>query len=80
MVDLTHSNALQATTNESPAKLFLGRHLSSRLDLIKPNVKNTVEKKQFENISGFRRPQFSIGDTVMVRGYREDSDRWTNVK
>ena len=51
---LAYRNAPHATTNESPAKLFLGRNLSSRLDLIKSNVKETVEKKQFENVSGYK--------------------------
>ena len=41
---LQYRNAAHATTNESPAKLFLGRQLRSRLDLIKPNIRDTVEK------------------------------------
>ena len=77
---LAYRNAPHATTNESPAKLFLERNLGSRLDLIKPNVKDTVEKKQFENISGYKRPQFNIGDNVMVRDYRENSDKSTNAQ
>ena len=77
---LAYRNAPHATTNESPAKLFLGRNLRSRLDLIKPNVKDTVEKKQFENVSGYKLPQFNIGDNVMVRDYRENSDKWTNAQ
>ena len=48
---LQYRNAPHATTNESPAKLFLGRQLRSRLDLIKPNIRDTVEKKQFMSIT-----------------------------
>ena len=77
---LAYKNAPHATTNESLAKLFRGRNLRSRLDLIKPNVKDTVEKKQFENKSGYERPQFNIGDNVMVRDYRENRDKWTNAR
>ena len=77
---LAYRNAPHATTNESPAKLFLGRNLCSRLDLIKPNIKDTVEKKQFENVSGCKRPQFNTGGNVMVRDYRENSDKWTNAQ
>ena len=62
---------MHATTNESPAKLLLGRQLRSRLDLIKPNTRDTVEKKQFESFTEPKRPQFSEGEKVMVRDYRE---------
>ena len=48
---LQYRNAVHATTNESPAKLLLGRQLRSRLDLIKPNTRDTVEKKQFESLT-----------------------------
>ena len=76
---LAYRNAPHATTKESPANRFLSRNLHSRLDLIKPNVKNTAEKKQFKTVSDYKRPQFNTGDNVMVRYYRENSDKWTNA-
>ena len=77
---LQYRNAVHATTNESPAKLLLGRQLRSRLDLIKPNTRDTVEKKQFESFTEPKRSQFSEGEKVMVRDYRENTNKWTDAK
>ena len=77
---LQYRNAVHATTNESPAKLLLGRQLRSRLDLIKPNIRDTVEKKQFEAFTEPKRSQFSEGENVMVRDYRENTNKWTDAK
>ena len=77
---LQYHNAVQATTNESPAKLLLERHLRSRLDLIKPNTRDTVEKKQFESFTEPKRSQFSEGEKVMVRHYRQNTNKWTDAK
>ena len=41
---LAYRNSPHSTTNESPAKLFLGRSIHSRLELVKPSVKDTVKK------------------------------------
>ena len=71
---------MHATTNESPAKLLLGRQLRSRLDLIKPNTRDTVDKKHFESFTEPKRPQFSKGEKVMVRDYRENTNKWTDAK
>ena len=60
---------------KSPAKLFLKRNLRSHLDLIKQNVKDTVEKKQLKNVSGYKQPQFNIEDNVMAPDYSENSDK-----
>ena len=54
---LQYRNAVHATTNESPAKLLLGRQLCSRLDLIKPNTRDNVKKKQFEAFTEPKRSQ-----------------------
>ena len=56
-----------ATTNVSPAKFFLGRQLHSRLDLIKPNIRDNVKKKQLQSFTEPKRPQFKEGEKVMVR-------------
>ena len=77
---LQYCNAVHATTNESPAKLLLGRQLRSRLDLIKSNTRDTVEEKQFESFSEPKRSQFSEGEVVMVRDYRENTNKWTDTK
>ena len=77
---LQYRNAVHTTTNVSPAKLLLGRQLRSRLDLIKPNTRDTVEKKQFESFTEPKRSQFSEGEKVMVRDYRENTNKWTDAK
>ena len=77
---LAYRNAPHATANEIPAKLCPGRNLRFRLDLIKPSVKDTVEKKQSEDMSGYKRLQFNTGDNVKVRDYRENSNKWTNAQ
>ena len=73
-------NSPHSTTNESPAKLCLGRSIRSRLDVVKPSVKDTVQKKQFDSLTNSKRPQFYVGDNIMVRDYRENSDKWSSAK
>ena len=41
---LMYRNAPRSTTNETPAKLFLGRNLRSRVDLIRPD--NPIVSRQ----------------------------------
>lgn len=45
---LSYRNTVHSTTNETPAKLFLGRNLRTRLDLLKPDVKRTVTDSQMK--------------------------------
>ena len=44
-----HSNSVHSTTNESPAVLLLGHPLISKLDLLKLNLRQTVEQKQYNS-------------------------------
>jgi len=67
-----------ATTNETPAKLFLGRQLPSRLDLLKPDVQRRVDSSRWKQ-SELRQTScrtFSLGDCVAIRDYR-GNDKWT---
>lgn len=43
---LMYRNAPHLTTNETPARLFLGKNLRSRLDLIRPDTRRTVQDKR----------------------------------
>ncbi|XP_041353242.1 uncharacterized protein K02A2.6-like isoform X1 [Gigantopelta aegis] len=76
---LTYRNTSHSTTSESPAMLLLGRRLCSRLDLLKPKLAVTVQKRQHGQISARegRRKQrsFSVNQPVYVRNYREGS-KW----
>ena len=69
---LAYRNAAHATTGESPAKLFIGRTLPSRLDLLKPNLEQHVKNKQFDvaNRRSSVLRTFEPGQTVIVRDYR----------
>ena len=77
---MAYRNAPHCTTNETPAKLFIGRDLSSRLDLVKPDIRREVEQKQCEmrerRNSALRK--FEPGQSVSIRDYRKHHDRWTS--
>ncbi|XP_033724581.1 uncharacterized protein K02A2.6-like [Pecten maximus] len=80
---LAYRNSAHATTNESPAKLFLGRKLPSRLDSLLPNVRGRVEGQQsnmtFKRISRLR--TFEPGQSVTTCDYRRGSeDKWVSGK
>ena len=60
------------TTGVSPAELQIGRKFRSKLDLIRPNLRDEVEKKQEAQrrfFKGRRLVNFEINDVVMVRDY-----------
>ncbi|XP_062598505.1 uncharacterized protein LOC134259924 [Saccostrea cucullata] len=65
-------------TNETPAKLLLGRNLRTRLDIIKPNLNDTVLSEQdqmkFSIRSNVRK--FKEGEMVMARDYRKAEQSW----
>jgi hypothetical protein len=70
---MAYRNAPHATTNRSPAEMFYGRKLRSRLDLLKPDVKRKVVSSQTDQVKYHRSGrlrEFSVGDTVLVRDYR----------
>lgn len=75
---LTYRNTIHCTTNETPAKLFLGRNLRTRLDFLKPDVKNTVTHSQMKTAFSSekrREREFQIGQSVITRDYR-NKDKW----
>ncbi|KAK7882126.1 hypothetical protein WMY93_028300 [Mugilogobius chulae] len=78
---LTYRNTPHATTKETPAMLFLGRKLRSRLDFLKPSVSGAVHQSQ--DAQRQRRQlhskgrQFDVGVAVLVRDYRKGEDKWT---
>ena len=76
---LAYRNTPHATTNETPAKLFLGRNLRTCLDLIRPDVQNKVNNKQSKQTfeSNTQTRNFEIGQDIIVRNYRE-GDKWVH--
>lgn len=77
---MKYRNTPHSTTGETPATLFMGRKLRTRLDLIKPDIRKHVTDKQV----GQAKPkgaiasnvrQLFIGQTVSVRNYR-GKEKW----
>ena len=65
--------SVHGTTNEYPAKLFLGRLLRTTLDCLRPSLKNTVLKQQQNQVlhhKGSRNVEFQVQDRVLVKNYR----------
>lgn len=62
------------TTNQSPAKVMLGREPKSRFSLMKPPlVHDTIVQKQqtaIKNYRGRRNVEFSKGQKVYIRNYK----------
>lgn len=75
---LTYRNTPHTTTGETPAKLFMGRELCTRLTRLKPSVRDTVEIQQDKMRTMITEParQFENGTHVAVRDYREQGGKW----
>ncbi len=56
------------TTHETPAKLFIGRELRTRLTALKPNLANSIKKRTNSLNNKFR--TLEVGCEVLVRDYR----------
>lgn len=72
---LVYRNSVHATTNQTPAMLFMNRNLRSRIDLLKPNLRRDVQNRQFSHLPTKPTRSFEIGQGVLARDYRED--KWT---
>nr|CAI5829054.1 unnamed protein product [Callosobruchus analis] len=86
---LTYRNTVHCSTGYSPAKVFLGRSLRTRFDMLRPSsIKNNEEvnqkQKVFKNIqraqqsnkkyfSGRRRLRLKLGQIVIVKDYYRNS-------
>ena len=76
---LAYRSTTHATTGATPAKLFLGREIRTRLSLVKPNLQDTVMQKQskqkehYDAHSKYR--EFFPGDEVIVKDMRSN-DWW----
>lgn len=73
-----YRNAVHATTNQTPAMLFMNRNLRSRIDLLKPDLRRDVQNKQFSHLPIKAARNFEIGQEVLARDYR--GDKWTPGK
>jgi len=74
---LTYRTTPHATTGVTPAHLFMGRELRTRLSLAKPSVHDKVQSKQSTMISDRERyREFYPGDHVTVKDLRREETWW----
>ncbi|KAI5747679.1 hypothetical protein M8J77_017390 [Diaphorina citri] len=69
------------TTNKSPAELLQNRALKTRFDLLKPTIEKPeveqeikIEQQKINNKDYSK--SFEIGETVLVRDYKNPSIKW----
>ena len=73
---LAYRTAPHSTTGESPAMLFMGRNLRTRLDLLKPDIRRRVNDRQNNQVVNNHTRKLHVGQSVIARNYRGDS-KWT---
>lgn len=73
---LQYRNSEHSTTKETPARLFLGRNTCTRLDKVKPSLRDRVQKEQSKMVRSERDRQFDIGQEVAIRDYRQNQEKW----
>lgn len=71
---LTCRKTSHTTTGETPAKLFMGRELRTRLTRLKPSVRELQQDKMRAMISEPAR-QFEKSTHAAVRDYREQGKK-----
>ncbi|CAL1572401.1 unnamed protein product [Knipowitschia caucasica] len=77
---LQYRTTPNCTTGQSPADLFLHRHVRTRLDFLKPNTKETVRKKQYQqkdqhDYSAENRT-FEMDEYVYLRNTAGGAHKW----
>lgn len=79
---LSYRNTPHATTGATPAKLFLGRELRTRLSLLRPDVAGRVTSKQaemkFHHDQHSKHCEVAIGDPVLAHNYCS-KDKWQSI-
>ena len=80
---LTYRITPQSTTGSSPAELLLGRRPRTRLDLLKPNIAERVERKQEDQKARHDKKAkvrtFHVGNHVFVKNFGAGS-KWLRGK
>ncbi|XP_045188111.1 uncharacterized protein K02A2.6-like [Mercenaria mercenaria] len=73
---LSYRSTPHSTTQVSPAELFLGRRVRTRLDIMRPDLSNKIQKKTTPKESQIR--TFQEGDSVWIRDYRQSTEKWVD--
>ena len=72
-ISLSYRTTPHAVTGVTPAQLFLGRELKTRLSLVKPDPHTKVENKQSSMVKDHGYREFYPGDSVTVKDIRKDT-------
>ena len=77
---LMYCSTTHPTTGYTPAKLFLGRELHTRLSLIKPDAQSNVttaqgRQKDYHDLHA-KYWEFYPGDAVLIKDSRKDKTWW----
>lgn len=77
---LRYRTTPNCTTGQSPSDLFLKRHIRTRLDFLKPNIHETVRRKQYlqKNQHDYRARErsFAVDDSVFLRSTVGGDPKW----
>ena len=69
-----------SVTEVAPSKLFLGRKLKTKLDLMRPDVRRRVEEKQARQKKGHdlksKERVFRVGEAVWFKDHRRGHLSW----
>ena len=79
---LAYRRTSHGTTGESPALLMYGREIRSRMDMIRPDLRATVQAKQYkqcDNRNSDSDRQLVVGQKVLARNYR-GGEKWIACK
>lgn len=80
---LSYRTLPHATTNRTPASLFLGRAVRTRFELLKPNLEKTVCEKQADQVFTHDRRvkerTFILNQHVLVKNFRP-GPQWVSGK
>ncbi len=74
---LMYRSAKHCTTGESPAKLFLGRELRTKLDMLKPDIRLEMMSKQEKSMAFPDTSRtFQPGEDIWLRNYDSSGYKW----
>lgn len=77
---LRYRTTPNCTTGQSPSDLFLKRHIRTRLDFLKPNIHETVRRKQYwqKNQHDYRARErsFAVDNSVFLRSTVGGDPKW----
>ena len=78
---LSYRSTAHATTKKSPSELFLGRSLRTKLDLLLPDIQQSVTERQAAQIAGKQISvrKFDVDTKVLVHNYGNKSRKWISA-